>query len=66
MAVIYGTYFNDNNTYNGYPYIWPFNYKPSLKGTDNDDWIDALDGNDYVLANGGHDTVYGGRGNESL
>ena len=45
MATTYGTFYNDNNTYNG-PLPFPFNYPPAIKGTEGDDWVDARDGND--------------------
>ncbi|MBD1881817.1 calcium-binding protein [Coleofasciculus sp. FACHB-T130] len=64
MAIINGTAYNDNNTYNGPGY--PFNYHGQIIGTAYDDSIYAGAGDDIVKAGAGNDYVDGWTGNDSL
>lgn len=60
MAIITGTNFNDNNTFQSGQFFFAIN------GTIQADTINALNGNDLVLANSGNDTVNGGNGNDTI
>ncbi|MBD2540188.1 calcium-binding protein [Coleofasciculus sp. FACHB-SPT36] len=64
MAIINGTAYNDNNTYNGPGY--PFNYHGQIIGTAYDDSIYAGAGDDIVKAGAGNDYVDGWTGNDNL
>ncbi|MFE1746978.1 calcium-binding protein [Coleofasciculus sp. H7-2] len=65
MAIINGTAYNDNNTFNGPPFF-PFNYHGQLNGTAYNDSIYAGAGDDIVKAGAGDDYVDGWTGNDSL
>jgi Ca2+-binding RTX toxin-like protein len=65
MAVIHGTVWSDNNTYNGFPF-WPFNYKHDLEGTAGPDSIYGYQGNDILRGHGGNDYLNGGTGYDHL
>jgi Ca2+-binding RTX toxin-like protein len=60
MANIYGSPFNDNNTFNG------GQFRPSLVGTANNDNIYGRAGNDLLYGDTGNDKLYGEAGNDSL
>ena len=78
MATINGSNFNDNNTFNGFPFI----FRPALSGVVDPGWtlmngvpflspdladtINGLDGNDILNALGTNDTLNGGNGNDTL
>ncbi len=69
MATINGSIFNDNNTFNGIPFI----FRPALNGIfdfpplfDLPDTINGLAGNDILNALGTNDTLNGGTGNDTL
>jgi Ca2+-binding RTX toxin-like protein len=69
MAYIIGTPFDDK----GFSWSFPGDRPsppppnpPAIKGTDEDDYIDALEGNDLVFAKGGNDYVDGWTGNDYL
>jgi Ca2+-binding RTX toxin-like protein len=69
MATITGTRYNDNNTYNGIPYI----FRPSLHGTESNDHIEGsqpalanFDGHDIIYGYGGIDYLYGYAGNDRI
>lgn len=64
MAIINGSEYNDNNTYNGPGY--PFNYHGQLNGTAYNDSIYAKAGNDIVKAGAGNDYIDGWTGDDSL
>ncbi|QOJ22594.1 MAG: hypothetical protein HRU78_02165 [Gammaproteobacteria bacterium] len=64
MANIYGTNFNDNNSYT---VSWPyFIYYPELKGTAGDDYIYGYAGNDILSGYSGNDTLDGGTGADTM
>ena len=62
MAVINGSIFNDNNTFNGFPFI----FRPALVGTNFNDTIRGFSGNDILRGNGGNDWLDGGTGNDNM
>ncbi|MEH2276103.1 MAG: calcium-binding protein, partial [Nostoc sp.] len=68
MATINGSNFNENNTFNGFPFI----FRPALNGTvdffsfDLPDTINGFDGNDILDALGTNDVLNGGSGNDAL
>ncbi len=64
MAYIYGTDFNDDDTYqwNGYDY----EYFSGLYGTSQNDNIYGFSGNDYLLGYEGSDYLDGGDGDDYL
>ncbi|MBE9066992.1 calcium-binding protein [Leptolyngbya cf. ectocarpi LEGE 11479] len=62
MANIYGTIYSDNNTFNGFPFI----YRRSLRGTNFNDKMYGYGGNDTMYGYSGHDRMYGGTGNDYL
>jgi Ca2+-binding RTX toxin-like protein len=71
MAIIYGTGFNDNNTFQIIPTPGLSNppqirYFPQIDGTAFADEIYALNGNDIVNGAGGDDSIFGGAGDDSL
>lgn len=66
-----GTIFNDNDTWNGIPYI----FRPSLHGTSyadsilsfsGNDKLFGYGGNDYLDAGAGWDIAYGGEGDDTI
>lgn len=62
MVNISGSPFDDNNTFNGVPFI----FRAQLDGTNLDDVIFADAGNDLVFANDGNDLVFSGTGNDTV
>lgn len=71
MAIIYGTGFNDNNTFQiiptpGLPNPPQIRYFPQIDGTAFADQIYALSGDDIANGAGGDDFISGGSGNDSL
>ncbi|MEA5463737.1 calcium-binding protein [Leptothoe sp. PORK10 BA2] len=70
MANVYGSNYNDNSTTNGFPFI----YRPSLYGTNANDFMYGyagndrmygFAGNDYLNGGTGADAMYGGTGNDT-
>ena len=61
MATLYGTNYNDNNTFNGNG-----QFHPRLDGTDYADIIYGKDGDDILFGFGGNDYLNGGTGNDYL
>lgn len=68
MAVINGTNFNDNNTFNGGAFRPALSgvVDPSLLVPDQPDTINGFDGHDILNALGTNDTLNGGDGNDRL
>ena len=72
MAVIYGTNYHDNNTYQGTPHtggafyraLSGTNYNDSLFGYAGQDILYGLGGNDTLYGGPGYDIMYGGAGND--
>ena len=62
MAIINGSNFNDNNTVNGFPFI----FRPALVGTNLNDTIRGFNGNDIIFGLAGHDWIDGGLGNDVI
>jgi Ca2+-binding RTX toxin-like protein len=62
MANVYGTVFNDNNTFNGFPY----RYRRALYGTNSADNMYGYSGNDLMYGYGGNDRMYGGTGADTM
>ncbi|MDV3353813.1 calcium-binding protein [Leptothoe sp. LEGE 181152] len=62
MANIYGTNYNDNGTFNGFPFI----FRSSLYGTIFNDNIYGFNGNDTMYGYAGNDYLNGGYGNDYL
>jgi Ca2+-binding RTX toxin-like protein len=62
MAAIRGSIYNDNNTFNGYP----FQFRPALTGTNFADTIDGLDGHDLLIGLDGSDTLIGNTGIDTM
>ena len=62
MANIYGTIYNDNNTFNGFP----FAFRRSLRGTNFNDNMYGYGGNDTMYGYRGNDTMYGGTGHDTM
>lgn len=60
MAIINGTQFNDNGTFNG------GTFRPSLNGTNLADNIRGFAGNDILRGRNGEDDLFGGSGNDRL
>lgn len=60
MAIINGTQFNDNNTFNGGAFRF------SLIGTSDSDIVNGLAGNDILDGRDGDDQLKGGTGNDTL
>ncbi len=54
--------FNDNNTFNGTPFI----FRPSVNGDAGNNILDGLAGDDIVNGFEGNDTLIGGSGNDIL
>lgn len=74
MAIITGTRYNDNDTFQIEPTpIWPgrpappkITFFPRLEGTEDDDRISGLRGHDIILGNGGDDLIVGGSGDDTM
>lgn len=74
MAIISGTFYNDNGTFQILPTpIWPgrptpplIRFFPILEGTEDADEIYGNQGNDIVLGNGGDDSLFGGQDNDEI
>lgn len=74
MAIIYGTAYNDNGTFQILPTpIFPgrpspplIRFFPILEGTEEADEIYGLRGNDIALGYGGDDSLFGGNDNDEL
>ena len=62
MAIINGSNFNDNNTFNGFPFI----FRPALIGTNVADTIRGRNGNDTIFGLAGNDTLYGDAGDDRI
>ena len=62
MAIINGSNFNDNNTFNGFPFI----FRPALIGTNGNDTIRGFGGNDIIFGLGGNEWSDGGAGNDQM
>lgn len=58
MAIINGSNFNDNNTFNGFPLA----FRPALIGTNLNDTIRGFNGNDIIFGLAGNDWIDGGFG----
>ena len=65
MAVIYGTNYHDNNTYQGTPHTGGAFYR-ALSGTNYNDSLFGYAGQDILYGLGGNDTLIGGLGNDQL
>ncbi|HET7062351.1 MAG TPA: calcium-binding protein [Nitrosospira sp.] len=69
MATIYGTNFNDNDTWQGfwfYPSLRGSNYADAIYGYSGNDILYGYNGNDYLDAGSGADIAYGGDGNDTI
>ncbi len=62
MAIINGTNYNDNGTFNGFPWI----YRPPLYGTNGNDSMYGKAGNDILYGFAGNDYLDGGTGSDSM
>lgn len=61
MAIINGTNFNDNNTFNPFPF-----FRPALIGTNGNDIIRGFAGNDIIKGLAGNDWIDGGTGVDQM